>query len=138
MGWKAQLSAIVAGIIVMAAPGNPFCCETQSGFSSPAYVLHILGSVGFRTHITIPANKQVLLAHADREKTTFEGLEDTLKVTNAQWQVWDLWSGKILLTIPKTTRTAVDPSPSLSNNGHFIYARQEHDLKIFSVAGTEK
>jgi len=46
-----------------------------------------VGKTGFRTHITIPANKHVLLAHADREKTTLEGFEDTLKVTDAQWQV---------------------------------------------------
>lgn len=96
------------------------------------------GRVGFRTHITIPANKQVLLAHADREKMTFEGFEDTLKVTDAQWQVCDLSSGKVLLTIPKTTSTAVDDFPSLSNNGHFMYARQAHDLKIFSVPMAEK
>jgi hypothetical protein len=96
------------------------------------------GRVGFRTHIRIPANKQVLLAHADREKTTFEGLEDTLKVTDAQWQVWDLTSGKVLLTFPKTMGTVVDLSPSLSNNGHFMYARQEHDLKIFCVPTAEK
>jgi WD40 repeat protein len=96
------------------------------------------GRVGFRTHIKIPANKQVLLAHADREKTTFEGLEDTLTVTDAQWQVWDLSSGKVFFAIPKTMGMDLDRSPSLSNNGHFMYARQEHDLKIFSVPTAEK
>jgi WD40 repeat protein len=96
------------------------------------------GRVGFRTHITIPTNKNVLLAHADREKTTFEGLEDTLKVTDAQWQVWDLSSGKVVLTIPETIETARDRSPSLSNNGHFMYARQEQGLKVFSVPTAEK
>jgi WD40 repeat protein len=97
------------------------------------------GRVGFRTHITIPANKQVLLAHADREKMTFEGLEDTLKVTDAQWQVWDLSSGKVLLTILKTMGTAVDCSPSVSNNGHFVDdPSQRYDLKIFSVPMAEK
>jgi hypothetical protein len=80
----------------------------------------LAGRVGFRTHITIPVNKQVLLAHADPEKTTFEGLEDTLKVTDAQWQVWDLSSGKVLFAIPKTMGMAMDRSPSLSNNGHSL------------------
>jgi len=89
--------------------------------------------------ITIPANKQVLLAHADRGKMTFEGLEDILKVTDAQWQVWDLSSGKVFLTILKTMGTAVDCSPSVSNNGHFMYdASQRYDLKIFSVPMAEK
>jgi WD40 repeat protein len=96
------------------------------------------GRVGFRTHIAIPANKHVLLAHADREKTTFEGLEDTLKVTDAQWQVWDLSSGKVVLTMPETIETAMDRAPSLSNNGHFVYARQEQGLQIFSVPTAEK
>jgi hypothetical protein len=96
------------------------------------------GRVGFRTHITIPANKQVLLAHADRQKTTFEGLEDTIKVTDAQWQVWDLSSGKVVLTIPETTGMAGGRSPSLSSNGHFMFAKQEQDLKIFSVPTAEK
>jgi WD40 repeat protein len=41
MGWKIRLIAIAAGIVVMAAPGNPLCFETQSDLPSPAYVLRI-------------------------------------------------------------------------------------------------
>jgi WD40 repeat protein len=96
------------------------------------------GSVGFRSYIKIPGDKQLLLAYADREKTTFEGFEDTLQVKDEQWQVWDLSSGKLLFTFPTTWRTAVDGPPSLSNSGHFVYAYQEQDLKIFSVPKTEK
>ena len=79
------------------------------------------GRVGFRTRITIPANKQVLLAHADREKMTFEGLEDTLKVTDAQWQVWNLSSGKVLLTIPKTMGDGC---------GRFSFLEQQRSLHV--------
>jgi len=96
------------------------------------------GNVGFRTHITIPANKAVLLAHADREKTTFEGFEDTIKITDAEWQVRDLSSGKVLLTIPESIWTRLDHSPCLSNYGHFMFAREEHDLKTFSVPTAEE
>jgi WD40 repeat protein len=96
------------------------------------------GRVGFRTHITIPANKQVLLAYADREKMTFAGLEDTHRVTDGQWQVWDLSSGKVLLTMPESVWTRLDHSPSLSNYGHFMFASEHHDLNILTVPTAEK
>jgi uncharacterized protein with WD repeat len=92
------------------------------------------GKVGFRGYMAISANKQVLLAHADREKTTFAGFEDSLSVTDEQWQVWDLSSGKLVVTFPG----AVGGSPSLSNSGHLIYANQGQDLRIFSVPTAEK
>src|SRR5262249_3555294 len=96
------------------------------------------GKAGFRGYITISANKQILLAHADREKMTFEGLEDTVEVKDEQWQVWDLSAKKLLFTFPKTLKTGVDSLPSLSNSGDFIYAYQEQEMKIFSVLRTEK
>ena len=92
------------------------------------------GKVGFRGYMAISTNKQVLLAHADREKTTFAGFEDSLSVTDEQWQVWDLSSGKLVVTFPG----AVGGSPSLSNSGHLIYASQGQDLRIFSVPTAEK
>lgn len=85
------------------------------------------GRVGVRNYIAISANKQVLLAYADREKTTFEGLEDTLKIEDEQWQVWDLATGKLILTLPPTN------SFSLSSSGRFAYANRADELYIFSV-----
>lgn len=55
--------------------------------------------VGIRNNIAISANRRFLLAYADLEKTTFEGFEDTLKIEGAQWQVWDLETRKLILTL---------------------------------------
>jgi WD40 repeat protein len=91
------------------------------------------GKVGFRGYIAISANKQILLTHADREKTTFAGFEESLIVTDEQWQVWDLSAGKLVLTLPATGRVSVERYPSLSDSGHFVCANRAQDLEIFSV-----
>jgi WD40 repeat protein len=96
------------------------------------------GSVGFRGYMAISANKQILLAHADREKTTFAGFEDSLSITDEQWQVWDLSAGKLMMTFPATGRVSVGNYPSLSNSGHFVCANRAQDLEIFSVPVAEK
>jgi len=97
------------------------------------------GTVGFRGYIAISANKQMLLAHADREKTTFlPGFEDSLSITDEQWQVWDLSAGKLVLTFPASGRVSVENYPSLSNSGHFVCANRAQDLEIFSVPMAEK
>ena len=90
-------------------------------------------AAGFRGYITISANKKTLLAHADREKTTFEGFEDTLKTSDEQWQVWDLSAGKLVLIFPATGLGSLGGSPSLSNSGQFVYAHRAEDVTIFSV-----
>ena len=98
----------------------------------------LAGRVGFRGYMAISANKQILLAHADREKTTFAGFEDSLSITDEQWQVWDVSAGKLLLTLPATGPVSVGNYPSLSNSGHFVYSNRAQDLEIFSVPTAEK
>jgi WD40 repeat protein len=87
--------------------------------------------VGIRRTIAISGNRRILLAYADREKTTFEGLEDTLKVTDAQWQIVELATGQVLFT---TTATIFDQS-SLSTSGRFLLNLSPSGLQIFPVPG---
>jgi WD40 repeat protein len=96
------------------------------------------GKVGFRGYIAISANKQILLAHSDREKITFAGFEESLSVTDEQWQVWDLSAGKLVLSFPATAHMSVENYPFLSNSGHFVCANRAQDLEIFSVPAAEK
>ncbi len=83
--------------------------------------------LGFRTSITISDDKKTLLAFADREKTTFEGFEDTLKTSDAQWQVRDLPTGKLLLTLPGGQRY------SISTSGYFIVEFLSNEARFYSV-----
>ena len=87
--------------------------------------------VGIRRTIAVSGNKRILLAYADREKTTFEGLEDTLKVSDAQWQIVDVTSGQVLFTIAATEH---DQS-SLSTTGRFLLNLSAGKIRIFSVPG---
>jgi len=96
------------------------------------------GRVGFRGYIAISENKQILLAHADREKTTLAGFENSLSITDEQWQVWDLSAGKLVLAFPAPGRVSVENYPSLSSSGHFVCAIRAQDLEIFSVPTAEK
>jgi hypothetical protein len=96
------------------------------------------GRVGFRGYMAISANKQILLAHADREKTTFAGGEDSLSITDEQWQVWDLSAGKLVLILPVTGRVSVGNYPSLSYSGHFVCADRAQDLEIYALPMAEK
>ena len=89
------------------------------------------GKVGIRRTIAVSGNKRILLAYADREKTTSEGLEDTLKVSDAQWQIVDVTTGRVLSTIPATE---YDES-SLSTSGRFLLNRSTSKLRIFSTLG---
>jgi hypothetical protein len=70
-----------------------------------------------------------MLAYADREKTTFEGFEDTLKVSDARWQVVDVATGQVLFTI---AATRYDQS-SLSTSGRFLLNLRPGGLRIFPV-----
>jgi hypothetical protein len=56
--------------------------------------------VGIRGSIQVSRDKKILLAYADREKTTLEGFEDTLKASDSQWQIRELPTGKLLFTFP--------------------------------------
>jgi len=56
--------------------------------------------VGIRGSIQVSRDKKILLAYADRERTTFEGFEDTLKTSDSQWQTRELPTGKLLSTFP--------------------------------------
>ena len=96
------------------------------------------GRVGFRGYIEISANKHILLAHADREKTTLAGFEEGLTTTDEQWQIWDLSAGKLVLSFPITGPLSLRDHPSLSSAGHFVYANRAPDLEIFSVPTSEK
>jgi hypothetical protein len=96
------------------------------------------GNVGFRGYMAISGNKQILLAHADREKTTFAGFEDSLSITDEQWQVWDLRAGRLVLTFPVASQGAARNYPSLSDSGRFVYANRAESLEIFSVPLAEK
>jgi len=88
------------------------------------------GKVGIRNKIEISANRHILLAYADREKTTFEGFEDTLKIEDAQWQVWDLATLKMIAVLPWTRGEVY----SLSSSGRFLYAsRRAREVRIVPV-----
>jgi WD40 repeat protein len=87
------------------------------------------GRVGIRRTIAISGNKKLLLAYADREKTTFEGLEDTLKVSDSQWQVVDTDARQVLFTIPATEYE----QSSLSASGRFLLIRSAGRLRILSI-----
>jgi hypothetical protein len=96
------------------------------------------GRVGFRGYMAISMNKQILLAHADRERTTVAGFEDTLSITDEQWQVWDLSALKLVLAFPVIGRESIANYPSLSDSGHFLCVNRAQDLEIFSVPLAEK
>jgi hypothetical protein len=95
------------------------------------------GHVGFRGTISISTDKQYLLSHADREKETIEGLEDTLTVSDEQWQVWNLSTRKNVLALPATDRDSADGSLKLSDLGHFVYGIRGQELLLFDVPRNE-
>lgn len=90
------------------------------------------GKVGIRRTIAASGNKRILLAYADREKTTLEGFEDTLKVSDAQWEIVDLATKQVLFIIPATE---YDQS-SLSTSGRLVLNLTAGRLRIFSVPGS--
>lgn len=89
--------------------------------------------VGVRGYVAISANKQTLVAFADREKTTAAGFEDTLETRDAQWQVWDLSSGKLLLTLPARAHMPKGTYLAVSGSGRHVYTHQADEVSIFSV-----
>jgi len=89
------------------------------------------GKVGIQRTIAVSGDKRTLLAYADREKTTFEGLEDTLKVSDAQWQIVDVATGQVRFTIAATGH---DQS-SLSTSGRFLLNLGPSGLRVFPVPG---
>ena len=88
------------------------------------------GKVGIRRTIAVSGNKRILLAYADREKTTFEGFEDTLKVSDAQWQIVDVTAGRAIFTIPATEYA---DECSLSTSGRLLLNVGTGKLRIFSI-----
>jgi hypothetical protein len=89
------------------------------------------GKVGIRRRIAISGDKRILLAYADREKTTFEGIEETLKVSDARWEIVDVATGQELFTI---AATEYDQS-SLSTSGRLLLNLSTSQLRIFPVPG---
>jgi WD40 repeat protein len=85
------------------------------------------GRVGVRNHVAISANKQILLAYANRQKTVFE-FEDTLRTEDAQWQVRELANGRLILTLPA--------GGLLSSSGRFVYQHGRQQVSVFSVPAT--
>lgn len=94
--------------------------------------------VGIRNNIAISANRQFLLAYADLEKTTFEGFEDTLKIEDAQWQVWDLETRKLILTLPPQSPGGECSYDALSSSGRFVYGGRGREVCVFSVPPATK
>jgi len=91
------------------------------------------GRVGVRDYIAISANKRVLLAYADREKTTWAGFEDTLETKDQQWQVWELATEKLVLTLPAGERMPRGTTWGLSISGRLLYANRPREVLIFAV-----
>ena len=91
------------------------------------------GKVGVRNQIATSANGRILLAYADREKTTPEGFEDTRKIEAAQLQVWDLATRKLILVFPTTGWDVYSEVYSLSSSGRFVYASRAKEVRIFPV-----
>lgn len=87
--------------------------------------------VGFRKYISVSANRQFLLAYADREKTTIGGGEDTLKVENAQWQIWGLTNRKLIEILPAIVQTW--NCQLLSSSGRLVYGSRGDDVFVFSL-----
>ena len=89
--------------------------------------------VGVRGFFSISANKQVLVAFADREKTTFlPGFEDTLETKDAQWRVWDLTSRKLLMSVPEKNSFR-STLMGVSSGGHFIFATRMVEVDVYEV-----
>lgn len=92
------------------------------------------GRVGVRGYVAVSANKQVLVAYADREKTTFlPGLEDTLETKDEQWQVWDLGTAKLVMTLPARAHMPRGSYMAPSSSGRFVYAVRAGEVDVFSV-----
>jgi len=91
------------------------------------------GKVGIRNYIAVSTNKQFLLAHADRQKTTLEGFEDTVKIEDAQWQVWNLAARKLVLVLPSALQGTNCSYDSLSNSGLYAYGSGKDDVCIFPL-----
>jgi hypothetical protein len=83
--------------------------------------------LGIRRSIAISEDKKRLLAHADREMTTFEGFEDTLKTSDEEWQVRELPTGKLSFTLPPGQRYL------MSTSGNFIVESLSNEVRILSV-----
>lgn len=94
--------------------------------------------VGIRNNITISANRQFLLAYADLEKTTFEGFEDNLKIEDVQWQVWDLETRKLILTLPPQPPGGGCSYDALSSSGRYVYGGRGQEVCVFSIPPTTK
>jgi hypothetical protein len=85
--------------------------------------------VGIRRTIAIAQDKRTLLAYVDREKTTFEGFEDTLKINDAQWQVLDASTGHVFFSVPATE----NDESLLSKSARFLLNVETDKIRIFSV-----
>ena len=83
--------------------------------------------LGIRRSIAISEDKKKLLAHADREKTTFKGFEDTLETSDEEWQVREQLTGKLIFTLPAGQRY------SISTSGYFIVESLSNEVRILSV-----
>jgi WD40 repeat protein len=96
------------------------------------------GEVGIRNQIAVSANGRILLAYADREKTTPEGFENTRKIEDAEWQVWELATRKLILVLPSTGWDVYSEVYSLSSSGRFVYASRAKEVRIFPVLAAPK
>jgi WD40 repeat protein len=86
--------------------------------------------VGFRHEINISRNKQLLVAYMDREKTTLEGLEDTLKTSDEQWGVWDLSTESQIARLPGMAY--------LSASARLAIAASRNEVQIFSIPAVKQ
>jgi hypothetical protein len=93
--------------------------------------------VGIRGSIQVSRDRKTLLAYADRERTTFEGFEDTLKASDSQWQIRELPAGKLLFTFPEASNISgcAFDRYRLSGSGKFalVMNRQVQQMRILNL-----
>lgn len=85
--------------------------------------------MGIRGSIQISRNQKILLAYANREKTTFEGFEDTLKVASGSWQVRELPQGKLISAFSG----GYFDGYRLSSSGRFAWTLPGNQVRIISL-----
>jgi hypothetical protein len=90
---------------------------------------------GVRHRIAISADKRRLIGYVGREKMTFAGLEDTLVQVDSRFKVWDLQTGKVLLTSPDLGPPApIPPTLRLSASGDVaLVSGFQGDVRIFPI-----
>ena len=90
---------------------------------------------GIRHRIAVSADKRRLIGYVGREKMTFAGLEETLVRVDSRFEVWDLQTGKALLTSPDLgPPPLLPPTLRLSASGDLaLFVGFRGDVRIFPI-----